>query len=129
MEGGNGTLSTVVFVCYTLTTTFILLSTLVAILTLGFHETCSAIEQQKNDFEVIDYMWRSLKLSLGFSESAKRKENSKQSSRKIKFSRTSFHRVALRLVSTSSIDYDEDCYFDELDAKMEQMVDLAQSLD
>ena len=129
MEGGNGTLSTVVFVCYTLTTTFILLSTLVAILTLGFHETCSAIEQQKNDFEVIDYMWRSLKLTLGFSGSAKRKENAKPPSRKIEFSRKRFHRMALRLVATSSIDYDEDRHFDELDAKMEQMVDLARSLD
>ena len=128
MEGGNGLISTVVFVCYTLTTTFIMLSTLVAILNFGFHETRCAIEQQKNDFEVIDYMWRSLKLTFGFSGSANSKANSEQPSRNIKFSRKDFHRMALRLLVTSD-NYDEDRRFDELAAKVEQMVDLAQSLD
>ena len=110
-----------------------MLSTFVAILNFGFHRTRCAIEQQKNDFEVINYMWRSLKLTLGFSGSADQKAKAGRSCSEFEWPGKIINRkwFAWPLFSTSfsSDDYDEDRHFDELVAKADQMVDLAQTLE
>lgn len=111
---------------------FILFTTFIAILTSGFHRTRSVVQQQSNDFEVIDYMWRSLKLSLGFSGSGDRgptvdRSLAESSTGEIEVVAKMVKRATLLHLSKVS-ERDAILRLGELESKAQQMSDLVSTL-
>ena len=62
----NRILAPVMFFCFNLAVFFILLGVFVAILNLSARSVRLSIQQQSNDFELMEYMLRRLRLWLGF---------------------------------------------------------------
>ena len=63
--GANRIVAPIMFFCFNLLVLFILLSVFVAILNISVNSVRQSLLEQSNDFEVLDFMLRRLRLWLG----------------------------------------------------------------